>query len=258
MNSATSEWKRALEIVEEGWVVSPRRQLCIEVLNHTSVIDMKKPKIVCPPRKLGQKFQYAEAAWILSGDNRVKTIAPYASAIKDFSDDGKVFAGAYGPPIAQQLKYVLETLIQDPYSRQAVLTIWKRNPLPSKDIPCTVSAQFIIRENADGINELHCIDNMRSSDVWLGWPYDVFNFSMLSTYILIELNKVIFQGQLKLGTLYLNAGSQHVYEKNLKGLEECLNWFDTSCFNIDNSCWECTHFNTGDELIDYLWEQANS
>ena len=80
---------------------------------------------------------------------------------------------------------------------------------------------------------------------------------MLSTYILIELNKVLFQGRLKLGTLYLNAGSQHVYEKNLKGLQKCLNWFDLGG-PIDNSCWECTHFNTGDELIDYLWEQANS
>ena len=58
MNTATSEWKRALSIVQEGWIVSPRRQPCIEILNHTSVVDMKKPKVVCPPRKLGKKFTF--------------------------------------------------------------------------------------------------------------------------------------------------------------------------------------------------------
>jgi thymidylate synthase len=41
--------------------------------------------------------------------------------------------------IKQQLDYVVEALVKDNDSRQAVLTIWRPSPAPSKDIPCTVS-----------------------------------------------------------------------------------------------------------------------
>ena len=73
----------------------------------------------------------AEALWILSGDNKVETIAPYNKNIKQFSDDGIIFQGAYGPRIISQLDYVIESLRKDRESRQAVLTIWNPNPKPS-------------------------------------------------------------------------------------------------------------------------------
>lgn len=249
IKTATAAWILKLnEILDNGEKVSPRGKDCLELLNSSTVIDMNYPYVECPPRKLGHKFQHAEAAWILSGDNRVETIAPYASAIKEFSDDGIYFAGAYGPRFVDQCSYVVDSLTRDPQTRQAVLTIWRPSPRTSSDIPCTVSVQFFIRDN-----KLYCIDTMRSSDIWLGWPYDVFNFSMMSEYIRILLSKKY--PQLQLGNLYLNAGSQHLYSHNRGGADQALEWL-YSTQQVPPTRWKY-NFSIGGDLIEYLWKEAN-
>jgi thymidylate synthase len=159
----------------------------------------------------------AEAYWILSGDDRVETIAPYSARIKDFSDDGVRFFGAYGPKIVAQLPYVVEKLLTDPRSRQAGLTIWRESPPETKDVPCTVAVFFAIRNG-----KLNAHVFMRSSDVWLGVPYDVFNFSMLSHLVCGLLNEQFDLGdQVSPGKLYLTAASSHLYAENWEDAKFC-------------------------------------
>jgi thymidylate synthase len=194
-------------ILQSGYPSSPRGKPILERLATQLQVDMEYPVLNVAARKLGYKFMAAEAFWILTGDNRVETIAPYSKAIAGFSDNGTTFDGAYGPMVASQLDYVVQTLVKDNDSRQAVMTIWRPNPAPSKDIPCTVAVQFFIR---DGF--LHCIDTMRSSDIWLGVPYDVFNFSSLAMQVALALRE--HGVHVQLGVLTLQAGSQHLYEVN--------------------------------------------
>lgn len=189
-----------------------------EIVGAKSVVNMNYPTVTIPERGVGYKFMAAEAWWILSGRCDVDGIAPFSKEISKFSDDGSTFFGAYGPKVVQQLQYVVNTLKRDRDSRQAVINIWRENPPMSKDIPCTLSAQFLIREN-----RLHCIDTMRSSDAWLGWVYDVFNFSMLSAYVAIHLRQFPEFDGLELGNLILHMGSAHIYEKNLPAIEAILN-----------------------------------
>ena len=63
---------------------------------------------------------------------------------------------------------------------------------------------------------------MRSSDIWLGWPYDIFNFTMLTGYIMLLLREKGINN-LQLGNIYLNAGSQHLYENNWEKAIDALN-----------------------------------
>jgi thymidylate synthase len=154
----------------------------------------------------------AEAIMILEGSNRVEDTALYCKKMKDFSDDGITLSGAYGPPVITQLSYVVETLVKDTCSRQAVLTIWHPRPRPSKDIPCTISLHFMIRDC-----KLNCAAHMRSSDIFLGVPYDVFNFSMIAHRVLLALPLSI-----NIGSLFLIANSQHLYESNIKIVQAIL------------------------------------
>lgn len=196
-------------VIHSGRRVKPRGMATHELLNLTSFVSMRYPIVEIPERKLGYKFMAAEAAWILGGDNRVATIAPYSKEISKFSDDGLFFYGAYGPRIVGQLPYVAKTLAKDKDSRQAVLSIWREAPLDTKDVPCTINMQWFIRDNIF----LDCVTNMRSSDVWLGWVYDVFNFSMVSHYLAAILKKAHgIQAQPR--NLYINAGSGHLYDRN--------------------------------------------
>ncbi len=237
--------------MDVGLETKPRGKLTRELLAHRAMVDMTRPVLVSPARKLGYKFLAAEAAWILSGDNRVDTIVPYSRAIASFSDDGKTFFGAYGPKIESQFSYIVKALAEDQDTRQAVMTIWRENPIKSKDIPCTVSVQFLIREG-----KLICIDNMRSSDLWLGHPYDVFNFSMLSLAVLLELRRA-YNIKLQLGTLCLLAGSKHIYETNFEGVKTVLEE-NPEDYEKTSPVVSPEMFESKDDLVEYLWVLAQN
>lgn len=214
--SATEMWYHALLNVTQGRKVSPRGKATREVPQATYQTNMLKPAVVCPPRKLSHAFMAAEAYWILMGDDSVAGIEAYSQTIKQFSDDGIRFAGAYGPMVATQLDFVINKLKDDPDSRQAGMTIWKPNPPLSKDIPCTIALWFQVRGNL-----LNCHAFMRSSDAFIGLIYDTFVFSMVATYVCAKLNMGSVMQRVP-GTLYLTAASSHLYEADLPKVKELL------------------------------------
>ena len=209
--SFNEAWLLTLDkIIEDGARVSPRGIPTKEILQHTVSVDMRRPVLTMKERSLSYKFMAAEAYWILSGDDTVAGIAPWNSRIANFSDDGERFFGAYGPKIQAQLPYVIEKLKNDKDSRQAGLTIWRETPPATKDVPCTVAIFANIRFGLLNVGVF-----MRSSDVWLGLPYDVFNFSMLGHLICAHL------GDVQPGCLYLTAFSSHLYESNFVDALAC-------------------------------------
>jgi len=219
-------WLETLEkTLAKGKEVSPRGRKTLELPQHTVEVDARRPVLMIPERKLSYQFMAAEAYWILTGDNRVETIEPWNKHITKFSDDGKVFAGAYGPKVVEQLNYVVKALAKDSDTRQAVMTIWRPNPPPSKDIPCTVALDFKMRGA-----QLNCHAFMRSSDQWLGLPYDVFNFSMLTHLVCGLYHANGTRPAIEPGTLYLTAASSHLYEEQ---------WEDARKL-IRNSYAQCT------------------
>tara|TARA_B100000424_G_scaffold269599_1_gene266910 strand:- start:3572 stop:4345 length:774 start_codon:yes stop_codon:yes gene_type:complete len=249
MRSVNAEWYAALDdIIAHGASIKPRGLSCLELCGYQTVVDMEHPILTVPGRNIGYKFMAAEAAWILSGDNRTSTITPYSREIGGFSDDGITYHGAYGPKIRDQLHYVVDCLGKDPDTRQAVINIWRENPPVTKDVPCTLSLQWVIREDT-----IHCIDTMRSSDIWLGWPYDVFNMSMITRYILLYLRQV-HSRTYKLGTLRLTAGSQHLYTINQSAVIKLL----TETRVTDHVDWRLPLYDLSgpDALTKFLWECA--
>ena len=221
MKDINLQYKRKLWDVynRPDFICKPRGLKITEKLNDSWIIDMDDPIITTPERKLSYSFMFGEAAWMLEGKNDVESVSKYVDGVKRFSDDGVTFFGAYGPKIITQTSYVIDTLSKDKDSRQAVLNIWRENPRSSKDIPCTLSLQFFLREASDYL-WLHTVATMRSNDAWLGTPYDTFNFSAISFYIACHLNKLGIN--CKLGSLNIQAGSRHIYETDFKKLEIVL------------------------------------
>ncbi len=164
--------------------------------------------ITSPLRKINKAFSIAEWLWMMSGRNDVKMLEFYNPKIKDYSSNGKVFNGAYGPRIKDQLKYVLDCFKKDINTRQAVIQIWNENPKQDKDIPCTLSFQFI---HQDG--KLNMITIMRSNDAWLGLPYDFYNFTMIQNYLSFLLN-------IEVGDYSHFVGSEHIYEQHYEKARE--------------------------------------
>jgi len=213
--SASAAWLNTLsKVIREGALSAPRGQPTLELAHHAVHVELARPLVGCPQRRLSAQFAAAEALWILAGDDRVAPLATYAPQIARFSDDGARLAGAYGPRVVAQLDYVLAKLLEDRDTRQAVLTTWVPNPAPSKDVPCTVGFNFTIRAG-----RLHCHAFMRSSDVWLGLPYDLFSFSLLAAKVACLYNQRVEKLpdvplEVELGWLHLTAASSHLYERD--------------------------------------------
>ena len=216
--SLTELWYKTLStIVIAGDEVKSRDGKCKEILgNQFLLTNVFKNFITDPIRKMSPFYAAAELLWYLSGYDEIAMISYYAPQYKRFSDDGKKAWGAYGKRWQRynQIERLIEVLREYPNTRQAVITCW--HPLDlgyaheKKDIPCTISLQFLIRDK-----KLHCICTMRSNDVWLGLPYDIWSFTCLQILIAQEL-------KIEVGTYIHQPGSLHLYERNYEKVDKIL------------------------------------
>jgi thymidylate synthase len=211
--SINEVWLKLLEqlLNEPEFKPQPRGLLTHEITGVTlRVQDLRNNILYHPLRTLNYRFLVAEWLWIALGREDLATLTPYNGQMGRFSDDGKTLAGAYGPRLSKQWQYVVDSIAKDEFTRQGVATIWTPCPAPSKDIPCTISIQLIARSN-----QLNCIVTMRSSDVWLGLPYDCFTFAQLANGIAGVLG-------LTPGYLQFNLGSSHLYATDFEKAHNVL------------------------------------
>lgn len=178
-----------------------------EFVNAITVISDPTRNIVeSKIRNLNKRYMIGELLWYLSANNKLSAIQNYTKAWDRMSEDGEIVNSNYGHKIHKfygfdQWDSVRDMLKKDPLSRQAVIHI-KDPGVRKKDTPCTICLQFLIRNN-----KLHLTVYMRSNDIWMGFPYDVFNFTCYQIRMAMELDVGI-------GSYTHIAGSLHLYERN--------------------------------------------
>jgi thymidylate synthase len=160
-----------------------------------------------------------ELLWYLSGRDDVEFIAYYVTAYRKEAEENGTIAGAYGPrlvggPGGGQLAHVTSMLRDHPSTRRAVIQLFDRKDVSSigrlHDVPCTCVLQFLIRDD-----KLDLVTFMRSSDVYLGLPHDIFAFTMIQELVASELG-------VSLGEYVHMAGSLHLYEHDIADAEVFL------------------------------------
>lgn len=162
-------------------------------------------------RRANTKLAALEALQLVAGEARsdlIKLAAPQFDDVLVKPDDPDY--GAYGPRLAQRLSHVYTLLKRDPTTRRAVATIWEpRDLLHDGDRPCTLSMQFLIRQD---LLEMHV--TMRSQDAWLGLTYDGFMFTQVQETLATRLGVGV-------GEYVHHVGSFHVYERDVpRALED--------------------------------------
>jgi thymidylate synthase len=194
-----------------------------------------------PLRKMSPWYAAAELLWYLSGTDDVELVKAYAPQYVRFTEDGRRAWGAYGArwlndvsfktellrvvndnkvPVdldrfvdmasspLSQLQIAAWTLKDKPESRQCVVTSWNAGDLPhalagdKNDLPCTVSMIFRLQAG-----KLYLMTTMRSNDVWLGLPYDIWCFTAIQQIIADALD-------VELGWYQHSAMSMHLYKRN--------------------------------------------
>jgi thymidylate synthase len=112
-----------------------------------------------------------------------------------------------------QLQELIEGIKKDPYSRRHYMTAW--NPLELNNIPlpaCHLSCQFYVSPYS---NKLSCQVYMRSCDIFLGLPFNISSYALL-TYMIGHLTN------LQPDKLSFCLGDAHIYKSHINQCKELI------------------------------------
>lgn len=153
--------------------------------------NSKDDAFLLTTKHVAWKAAVKEMYWIyIMQSNKVKDLQDMGVEIWTpwKKEDGSI-GPAYGAIISKptfgyknQLEYVVETLKKDPNSRRVMINLWDIDNLPEMALtPCCYNLLFNI---LDG--KLYMQLNIRSSDVALGLPFNIFQFQVLHKLIAHE------------------------------------------------------------------------
>ena len=111
-----------------------------------------------------------------------------------------------------QLQNLIDGIKRDPFGRRHILTAWNPGELDQMALPpCHVLSQFYVSD--DG--ELSCQLYQRSADMFLGVPFNIASYSLL-TYMIAQVC------DLTPGTFVHTIGDAHIYLNHLDAVREQL------------------------------------
>ena len=107
-----------------------------------------------------------------------------------------------------QLKEVIETIKENPSSRRLIVSAWNPEDVPTMALPpCHTLFQFYV---IDG--KLSCQLYQRSGDIFLGIPFNIASYSLLTHLIAHECD-------LEVGEFIHTLGDAHIYLNHLEQIE---------------------------------------
>ena len=167
-------------------------------------------------KKLHLKSIVYELLWFLKGDTNVKYLQENKVRIwNEWADEngdlGPVYGkqwvsweGANGKTV-NQIKNVVEQIKQNPNSRRHIVSAWNVADLDDMALcPCHALFQFYV---ADG--KLSCQLYQRSADVFLGVPFNIASYALLTLMIAQVCD-------LEPGEFVHTFGDVHLYNNHLE------------------------------------------
>jgi hypothetical protein len=216
------------QVSNHGITATPRGLACHEIRPHVF-------EVTCPElglyrgvsRRMNYRFFAVETLQYIAGWGDKPKHAELLMAVNGnlnqfLNFDTGMFDGAYGPRLKAGLPYCYHALQNDPYTRQAVASIWSPGgPMAgSRDVPCTLNLHFyrdLMWEgspNADGFKpRLGCTATMRSNDLNWGVPYDV------AAFCAIQLAMAGCLGW-RHGSYNHHNGSLHLYDEKMPTIKD--------------------------------------
>ena len=111
-----------------------------------------------------------------------------------------------------QLSILIEGIKKDPNSRRHILTAWNPGELDSMALPpCHVLCQFYVNKN----KELSCHMYQRSVDAFLGLPFNIASYALL-THLIAQVCG------LGVAELVISTGDTHIYTNHVEQVKEQL------------------------------------
>ena len=167
-------------------------------------------------KKLHLKSIIHELLWFLKGDTNIKYLKENGVRIWDeWADENGDLGHVYGyqwrswpTPDGNhidQIKQVLNQLKDNPNSRRIIVSAWNVGEIKNMALPpCHTFFQFYVSEN-----KLSCQLYQRSADIFLGVPFNIASYALLTMMVAQVCN---FQ----LGDFVHTLGDAHIYTNHFE------------------------------------------
>ena len=108
-----------------------------------------------------------------------------------------------------QIKKIIDTIKTNPHDRRMILSAWNVSQLSEMALPpCHILSQFYVHEK-DGIKHLSCSMYQRSADIFLGVPFNIASYSLLTHMIAHVTGCTAHE-------LIINFGDTHLYDNHVE------------------------------------------
>ena len=201
----------------------------ISVFGYQMKFELKKGFPLVTTKKLHLRSIIYELIWFINGGTNINYLNDNGVSIWDeWADEKGDLGPIYGAQWrnwnndgVDQLKDVISSLKENPSSRRMIVTAWNPNIIPntkktfSENVkegkaalpPCHAFFQFYVADN-----KLSCQMYQRSADVFLGVPFNIASYALL-TFIIAQVCK------LEVGEFVHTLGDAHIYLNHLEQVD---------------------------------------
>lgn len=188
----------------------------LSVFGYQMRFDLQAGFPLVSTKKVHTKSIIHELLWFLNGDTNIKYLKENGVSIWDeWADENGELGPVYGKQwrswqtrtgeSIDQISQAIDLLKKTPDSRRIVVSAWNVEDLPAmKLMPCHALFQFYVAEN-----KLSCQLYQRSADVFLGVPFNIASYALLTMMFAqvcgFELGEFIWTG-----------GDTHLYLNHLE------------------------------------------
>lgn len=165
-------------------------------------------------KKVHLKSIIHELLWFINGDTNIKYLKDNGVGIWDeWANENGDLGPVYGKQwrswttpngrVIDQLKEVIDTLKKSPDSRRIIVSAWNVGELSEMALmPCHALFQFYVADN-----KLSCQLYQRSADVFLGVPFNIASYALLTMMVAQVCD-------LEVGDFIWTGGDTHIYSNH--------------------------------------------
>jgi thymidylate synthase len=181
--------------------------------------DLSKGFPLLTTKKVYLKGIIYELLWFLKGDTNVRYLQEHNVHIWDeWADENGDLGPVYGSQWRNwngegidQIKNLIETLKKNPNDRRMIVTAWNPSEVPNMALPpCHMMFQFYVANN-----KLSCMLYQRSCDMFLGVPFNIASYALLTMMIAHVCG-------FELGEFVHTLGDTHIYNNHFEQVKEQL------------------------------------
>jgi thymidylate synthase len=187
----------------------------ISVFGHQMRFDLQEGFPALTTKKLHMRSIIYELLWFLRGETNIKYLKEHGVSIWDeWADENGDLGPIYGKQwrrweatdgrVIDQIDDLIKQIKANPDSRRLIVSAWNVGELDKMALqPCHALFQFYV---ADG--KLSCQLYQRSADTFLGVPYNIASYALL-THMIAQ------QCALEVGEFIWTGGDCHIYLNHL-------------------------------------------